>query len=267
MVSGAGPGAAAGADASLFQPADGLWEQYAEHEGLRSVLDPADLEGAKNRHIDAVHKLAVEHALGRERHRCVLDFGCGTGRLCRHLATRARRVLGVDVTPAMLRRAAAETPLDNVDYLRMDGTRLPVADGSVDRIVCVYVLQYVVRERPLYRSILREMHRVLAPEGRIALVEQVSFSSGRSRSLRRGARPSDYLDWDDDTPFAVVKSAPVRPGRALPFERRTVLRPGFPTPLHPAVNRLVFRRNLRMPSETLAVQPYVDWLFGLARMG
>jgi SAM-dependent methyltransferase len=256
-----------GAGSAAFQPADGLREEYAEHEGLRSVLDPADALGTKNAHIDALHKLAVEHALGRERDLRVVDFGCGTGRLCRHLASRTRSVVGVDLTPAMLKRAAGETVAGNVRYLRTDGTHLPLADATADRIVCAYVLQYVVRERNLYRAILREMHRVLAPGGRIALIEQVSFSAGRSRSLRRGTRPSDYLDWDDDTPFAVVESAPVRPGRPLAFERRTVLRSRFPAPLRPAVNRLVFRRNRRLSSEALAEQPYVDWLFALAKMG
>ncbi len=44
--------------------------------------------------------------------------------------------------------------------------RLPLADGSVDRLLAVHCLEVAERTRPL----LREMWRVLAPEGRLMLV-------------------------------------------------------------------------------------------------
>ncbi|MGH7634944.1 MAG: methyltransferase domain-containing protein, partial [Gemmatimonadaceae bacterium] len=43
--------------------------------------------------------------------------------------------------------------------------RLPLADGSVDRLLAVHCLEMAERGRPL----LREIWRVLAPEGRLML--------------------------------------------------------------------------------------------------
>ena len=70
--------------------------------------------------------------------------------------------------------------------------RLPLADGSVDRLLAVHCLETAERVRPL----LREMWRVLAPEGRLMLVvpnrrgvwarlDKTPFGQGRPYSRRQ----------------------------------------------------------------------------------
>jgi SAM-dependent methyltransferase len=70
--------------------------------------------------------------------------------------------------------------------------RLPLADGSVDRLLAVHCLEVAERARPL----LREMWRVLAPEGRLMLVvpnrrgvwarlDNTPFGQGRPYSRRQ----------------------------------------------------------------------------------
>lgn len=99
----------------------------------------------------------------------VLEIGCGLGRITRALAARAARVLALDVSDEMLRRAAALNPqLANVRWMLGDGVTLSgVGDASVDACVSVVVLQHVPREVTL--GYVSELGRVLRPGGWAAL--------------------------------------------------------------------------------------------------
>jgi len=249
---------------ALFQPADGRWEDYAARDGLRGVLDPADAAGAKNAAIDALHKLALERALGRRRFARALDFGCGTGRLTRYLAARVRHVVGADLTSAMLRRAAREGTVANVTYLRFDGRRLPLPDACLDLAVSVYVLQYAVREPATYAALLAELARVLAPAGLLVCIEQASSGPCASPSVGRPASVADYLE-PAGAHFRLVARDPVRLGRPGRVERRTLLRPGIPALLRHAAARVALARTVHLSERALTAQPYADWLFCLAR--
>ncbi len=85
----------------------------------------------------AVHGRAVADRLPLTGARRVAELGCGPGRLLDHLATLApqARVLGADLTEAMVRRAPAR-----YGRLVADVQALPVADGSLDAVVMPFVL-------------------------------------------------------------------------------------------------------------------------------
>ena len=253
------------ADPTCFEPIDGSWSDYAAHGGLRSVLDPRDAEGIKNAYIDAMHKTALRHAGLPRSHEVVLDYGCGTGRLTRYLAPRSRAVIGTDITSAMLRGAVAEGRAPNAVFSHIDGVSLPLRDGSVDLAVSVYVLQYFVAQRDLYRAVLEELARVLKPGGRCIFIEQVSYSGTPSGSVAEGAGPHDYLDGDAPARFRVLQQGVVRLARPGTLVRNTLLRRGFPRFLRGPVQRAVLRRNLQRRLEDLGSQPYVDWMFHLKR--
>jgi SAM-dependent methyltransferase len=249
---------------AVFQPQEGCWDDYARRDGLRSVLDPADSTGVKNEGIDAVHKLALDRALRRRRFARVLDFGCGTGRLSRHLAPRAGRIVAADLTLAMLHRAARENSAPNLDYLRFDGHRLPMRDAVVDLVVSCYVLQYAVRERSAYVSLLGELARVLAPGGLLVCIEQASAGTRGSSSVGHAACIADYLE-PGDRHFRQAWSEPIRLGRPGRAERRSLLRPGLPPMLRRAAARMALARVKHLGEEALVAQPYVDWLLCLTR--
>lgn len=72
----------------------------------------------------------------------VLDLACGHGNftaaLARHVGS-AGLVIGLDRSPAMLRRAAAHVArhrVDNVLLIRGDAQRLPIADRSLRKVNC-----------------------------------------------------------------------------------------------------------------------------------
>ncbi|MGI8809833.1 MAG: ubiquinone/menaquinone biosynthesis methyltransferase [Acidimicrobiales bacterium] len=92
----------------------------------------------------------------------VLDLACGTGDLCRELAKRGYRPVGVDRSSGMLAAQRTDAPL-----IRGDALKLPFRPNSVDGIVCGFALRNFASLKPF----LIECARVLRPGGRVALLE------------------------------------------------------------------------------------------------
>jgi demethylmenaquinone methyltransferase / 2-methoxy-6-polyprenyl-1,4-benzoquinol methylase len=92
----------------------------------------------------------------------VLDLACGTGDLCRELAKRGYRPVGVDRSAGMLAAQRTTAPL-----IRGDALVLPFRSNSVDGVVCGFALRNFSSLKPF----LRECARVLRPGGRVALLE------------------------------------------------------------------------------------------------
>jgi SAM-dependent methyltransferase len=93
----------------------------------------------------------------------VLDLGCGTGELARHLATTGRRLTACDISTEMLGRAAAADIDNSVEWLQLGANwrRLPLESAKFDAVVAASVLEYV--DEPL--KVLGECARVLRPGG------------------------------------------------------------------------------------------------------
>jgi len=91
----------------------------------------------------------------------VLDVGGGTGRAVR--AVDAAERLVVDPSQGMLSEARDH----GTATVRGDGSRLPVASGSVDAVLVVDALHHIVDQR----GVFAEASRVLRPGGVLAVVE------------------------------------------------------------------------------------------------
>jgi ubiquinone/menaquinone biosynthesis C-methylase UbiE len=100
----------------------------------------------------------------------VLDVACGTGIVARQAAQRvgsAGHVVGLDLNPGMLAVARGLPPLPGapIAWREASAVALPFTEATFDLVLCQQGLQFFP-DRP---AALREMHRVLAPGGRLAL--------------------------------------------------------------------------------------------------
>lgn len=100
--------------------------------------------------------------------RSVLNVGVGTGKEHGKLVSAVGPgglAVGVDISSVMLDLTQART---HAPVCLADARRLPFADSTFDRLFCAYLLDLLpAADLP---EVLREFGRVVAPEGRIALV-------------------------------------------------------------------------------------------------
>jgi ubiquinone/menaquinone biosynthesis C-methylase UbiE len=108
----------------------------------------------------------------------VIDVGCGPGTAVREAARRGAQATGVDPSPLMLGLARTLTRLKrtrNVTWLAGQAEQIPAPDGAA---TVVWALSSAHHWDNLDEA-LREIHRVLAPGGRVA-------SSNGSSTTRLG---------------------------------------------------------------------------------
>jgi SAM-dependent methyltransferase len=99
----------------------------------------------------------------------VLEVGFGSGRNVRHYSAEITQVFAVG--PATAERDLAERRLARssvpVDFVGLDGERLPLGDKSVDHVLTTWTLCTI----PDVARALHEMRRVLRPGGTFHFVE------------------------------------------------------------------------------------------------
>lgn len=129
-----------------------------------------DVENYWFRRHEAVY-LALAPAC---REAVVLDAGVGEGYGADLLARTARRVVGLELDPAVARHVRNRYP--RVSTVRADLQALPMPDGGVDAVVTLQVIEHLW-DQP---GFLAECARVLRPGGRLycATPNRLTFSPG-----------------------------------------------------------------------------------------
>lgn len=148
-------------------PTDRLPEGDEKRAAVRSMFDTiAPRYDLVNRlmtfRLDVRWRRQARRSLALAPGSVVLDLACGTGDFSVDLAKDGHRPIGIDLSFGMLASARTDSPLVQGDLLE-----LPVADGSVDGAVCGFALRNLVDLAPFFA----ELHRVLRPGGRIALLD------------------------------------------------------------------------------------------------
>ncbi|MDP1822419.1 MAG: methyltransferase domain-containing protein [Archangium sp.] len=97
----------------------------------------------------------------------VLDLATGVGAMATRLlrAFPGIHLAGVDLSQAQLTAARRNHP--ELPVVRGDGTRLPFADATFDRVHCSWLLEHV----PSPAVVLKDVRRVLCPGGFCQFIE------------------------------------------------------------------------------------------------
>jgi len=141
------------------------------------------------------------------------DLGTGAGGLAATLAPFVARVIGVDRSAAMLQAATRRLEgTENVELRRGELEALPIRDEELDVAVLALVLHYVVEPA----DVLAEVRRVLAPGGRLVVVEMRAHERGAEFAERMGHvwpgfEPQDLARWLTAAGFEHVHARPLPP--------------------------------------------------------
>src|SRR5215203_4764289 len=150
----------------------GMFDAIAGRYDLLNHLLSAGLDKRWRRRAVDVLQLS-----GRE---IVLDLCTGTADLALAATSgphRAKRVVGVDFSAAMLQIGSGKIRGSAVDLIRGDAMRIPLRDASVDAATIGFGIRNV--EEPA--AACREIARVLRPGGTLVILE---FSLPRAPALR-----------------------------------------------------------------------------------
>ncbi len=158
---------------SFFDAAAGRWERFEPR-----------FEGSGLRH-QALSLLLPDGLV-------LADIGCGTGYIARELARRARRVILVDPSAAMLERARTalgQSLPAELEFRVGEIERLPLADGEVDGAFANLVLHHVSD----LAATLAELGRVIRPGGSLVasdfLPHEAEWLREEQADLRLGLDP------------------------------------------------------------------------------
>jgi ArsR family transcriptional regulator len=176
-------------------------DHWAVADAARLNAVRADRAAAAERYFagyadqwDAIRSLHVAESAVEAHMRTLLganigrlvDIGTGTGRMIELLGDDANHATGIDRSPEMLRiaRAKLAEALTPVDLRQADVGALPLPDASADTVVMHQVLHYI----PAPELALREAARIVAPGGRLLIVDFASHDREELRTQDAHAR-------------------------------------------------------------------------------
>jgi arsenite methyltransferase len=135
---------------------------------------PEELAGVPELAVESFAGVANPFSLGRlEPGERVLDLGCGAGTdslVAARMVGPEGHVVGIDMTREMLdkaRRAAGEMSTHNVEFVEGEAEQLPFPNESFDVVISNGVIDLI----PDKDAVFSELHRVLAPGGRIQVAD------------------------------------------------------------------------------------------------
>jgi phosphatidylethanolamine/phosphatidyl-N-methylethanolamine N-methyltransferase len=191
---------------------DTIARAYARWAPIYDVVFGAVFDSGRKASIAAAERIG-----GR-----ILDVGVGTG-ISLSDYSRSNRVVGVDFSEAMLRKAlqrVAELKLPHVEALAvMDAQRLGFHDAFFD----VVVAQFVITAVPDPEATLDEFARVTKPGGEIILVNHMSAEAGLRWTFDQWLTPvARRLGWRTEFRWERLAQWAARHGGVRVLERRAL---------------------------------------------
>jgi ubiquinone/menaquinone biosynthesis C-methylase UbiE len=125
----------------------------------------------------------------------VLDVGCGTGRMLPILsAPEGTQVIGLDIDPRALSRARQRSSgIANIRIGQASIEGIPIPSKSIDVAVSTLTFHHLPDE--VKTNALREIHRVLKPDGRLVVAD---FGPPTTRTQKFLLTLGGFLDGRDN---------------------------------------------------------------------
>ena len=148
------------------------WRLVWEDKSGGNVAD-FDLDRGVSPRDEEIERLSEQELvsfLDPVKSETVLDAGCGTGVSILRLHGRVRRIIGIDYAWGSLERCRRRIRSHGVESAHIcvaSVADIPLPDRSVDKVVCLSVLQYLDDDE--VRMAFKEFIRVLKPGGTIVL--------------------------------------------------------------------------------------------------
>jgi len=161
------------------------WQEIFQREGEKGRDAFPDIQENLPEIVETFKKAGVKN---------VLDLGCGQGRHSLYLAENGMNVSGIDFSNAGVEQTQKKLAVKGLNgYFRQGDIydRLPYPDSSLDAIVSTQTIDHNYIEK--IRELIREMERVLTPNGMIFITVAKREKPGKGKE-----------DFEEIAPLTVI---------------------------------------------------------------
>lgn len=214
-----------------FDPRE-FWDLTAErfgHDPLAVVIAPT---GTKivNRIRDFFQEISLAPFLASLQGKLVLEIGCGTGRWLTRAEDHGVKIIGLDLSSAMLSLAKVRLLPRKFMLINADLSHIPLRPRVLDCVLSVTALQHVIDQNQLV-SAISEFGRTLRPDGAVILLESASDQQKGERVTEDYVTVIRSLEsWKrlfEEQEFSLTEVRPVNPSlgaKPLDILRGSVLK-------------------------------------------
>ena len=157
--------------------AQGLFSYPTGRAGLETLkYDPEILRSLPEASLESFCGVGNPFSIGEIRKgESILDIGCGGGvdvMIAATMTGPTGRIVGIDISSEMVERARQNlslTDLRNVSFQESSAEELPFPDKDFDGVISSGVFNLI----PDKRKALREVFRVMKPNGRLMMADQI----------------------------------------------------------------------------------------------
>ncbi len=173
----------------------------------------SDIYSSNTPNVEAIsfrkrRDFSVQYVLeNTSKNSTVLDLGCGAGPVLVQLQKSYFQLIGIDYSSDMLQHARRELDNDLTDaiLIRAECEKVPIADETIDFVVCLGVISYA-------ESIdvaIQELYRITKPGGKVI----VSYRNKYNDII---LDPILFIKYLITRPFRMIKSEEKKIGRSIP---------------------------------------------------
>lgn len=116
-----------------------------------------------------------------EKNAKILDIGTGTGRQAFAFAKEGYKVIGIDISEEMLKKAKLNNRFPNVSFQITDATKMPFENNHFDGVCASFTLHEMPRQ--IINQVLDEMVRVTKPQGTVLIIDFAAVKESFSKRL------------------------------------------------------------------------------------